>query len=423
MPPGVIDCVNLLGQHKPAMLTFTNWHSQDIGDNNPQDANSVRILDGDLIIIHPAVGIPGVNTTTDPTETAGVDPDFVVKPTGVDMDTNAWAMDTDVPVDNDAVAIDGFKQQYPTEGAATVPTPEPTNSPKKAKSPAKKTAPPKTGMTARNSRARKAPEKYVPSMKGNKYAITLTQITSSLQGSKDALCMAQRSVRLMGKGLHRCADIVGMVMAQVSMKAALKKWGKAAEQAITIEMKQLHWHNSYKLMHWHELTQAQAQKEHILESHIVVEEKQDGKIKARKVVGGNKQQDYITKEDVSSPTVSAEAVVLTCVLNALEDQDIAIIDISNSFVQTVVKDEEHHVVVRIRGPLVDILVSIAPDVYGPYVSTNKAGQKVLQVQCLNAVYRTIVIALLHYKKFVKSLTKQGYKIDPYDGCVANKLVK
>jgi hypothetical protein len=101
--------------------------------------------------------------------------------------------------------------------------------------------------------------------------------------------MAQRLVKLMGKGLHRCTDIVGMVSAQVSMKAALKKWGKAAEKAITIEMKQLHWHNLYKPMHWHELTKAQ--KENILESHIFVEEKQDGKIKAMKVVGGNKQQD------------------------------------------------------------------------------------------------------------------------------------
>jgi hypothetical protein len=70
------------------------------------------------------------------------------------------------------------------------------------------------------------------------------------------------------------------------MKAALKKWGKAAEQAITIKMKQLHWRNSYKSMHWYELTQAQ--KEHIIESHIFDEEKRDGKIKARKVVGGNK---------------------------------------------------------------------------------------------------------------------------------------
>jgi hypothetical protein len=101
------------------------------------------------------------------------------------------------------------------------------------------------------------------------------------------------------------------------MKAAVKKWGKAAEQAITMEMEQLHWHNSYKPMHCHELTQAQ--KEHILESHIFVEEKQGGKIKARKVVGGNKQQDHITKEDVSSPMVSAEAVMLTCMIDALKD--------------------------------------------------------------------------------------------------------
>ena len=69
----------------------------------------------------------------------------------------------------------------------------------------------------------------------------------------------------------------------------------------------------------------------------------------------------------------------------------------------------------------DILVSIAPDVYGPYVSMNKSGQKVLIVECLNAVYGTMVAALLYYKKFVKSLTKQGFKLNPYDGCVAKRL--
>jgi hypothetical protein len=157
---------------------------------------------------------------------------------------------------------------------------------------------------------------------------------------------------------------------------------------------------------------------HILKSRIFIEEKQDGKVKARKVVGGSKQQDCIMKEDVSFPTVLAEAVMLTCVID-----NIAVIDIPNAFVHTVIKDEEHHVIICIRGPLVDILVSIAPDVYGPYVSTNKAGQKVLLVQCLNAVYGTMVAALLYYKKFMKSLTKQGYKINLHDGCVANKAVK
>ncbi len=50
------------------------------------------------------------------------------------------------------------------------------------------------------------------------------------------------------------------------------------------------------------------------------------------MVGGNKQRDYITKEDVSSPTVSAEAVMLTCVIYAVEGRDVAVIDVPNAFV-------------------------------------------------------------------------------------------
>jgi hypothetical protein len=108
MPPTVIDRLNLLGWREPAMLTFTDRQGCDISDSNPQDANSVGILDDNSFIIYPSVEIPGVDTTTDPGEIAGVDPDFDVEPTGVDMDTDAWAMDTDVPVDNNAIAMDGL---------------------------------------------------------------------------------------------------------------------------------------------------------------------------------------------------------------------------------------------------------------------------------------------------------------------------
>ncbi len=88
-----------------------------------------------------------------------------------------------------------------------------------------------------------------------------------------------------------------------------------------------------------------------MESHIFIEQKRDGKIKAWQVIGDNKQRNYITKEDVSSPTVSAEAVVLTCVIDAAEDRDIAVVDIPNAFVQTVVSEEdaEHRVFVHISG--------------------------------------------------------------------------
>jgi hypothetical protein len=171
-------------------------------------------------------------------------------------------------------------------------------------------------MAAHNARNRKQPEKYIPSMSGNKYAVALTQIAALLKGSKHAKSMAQMLVKLMPNKAHKRADVVGMIMAQLSIKAAIKKWGIEAEYAIPKEMMQLHWCDSYKPKYWHGLTKKQ--KEQILESHIFVEQKRDGLIKAQKVISGNKQCNYITKEDVSSPTVTAKAVILTCVIDAQE---------------------------------------------------------------------------------------------------------
>jgi hypothetical protein len=76
---------------------------------------------------------------------------------------------------------------------------------------------------------------------GNKYQVALAQITTSLGSSKTSMAFAVISFKLMNKGTHQRADVVGMVMAQVSLKAALKKWGREAEESIAKEMKQLHW--------------------------------------------------------------------------------------------------------------------------------------------------------------------------------------
>ncbi len=51
-------------------------------------------------------------------------------------------------------------------------------------------------------------------------------------------------------------------------------------------------------------------------------------------------------------------------------------------------------IARLRGKLVEILVDIAPEVYGTYVWENKKGEKVLLVQCMNALYGTMVASLL-----------------------------
>ena len=53
-------------------------------------------------------------------------------------------------------------------------------------------------------------------------------------------------------------------------------------------------------------------------------------------------------------------------------------------------------------------MDIAPDVYGPYVLENKKGEKVLLVQCMNALYGTMVVSLLFYTNFVTSIKKRGF---------------
>jgi hypothetical protein len=87
------------------------------------------------------------------------------------------------------------------------------------------------------------------------------------------------------------------------------------------------------------------------------------------VAGGNKQRDYISKEDASSPTVATEAVLLLCIINAMEGRDVAVINIPNAFIQMRVEDEGDMAIITIRGVLMDILVQIAPDVYKSYCTS------------------------------------------------------
>ncbi len=89
-----------------------------------------------------------------------------------------------------------------------------------------------------------------------------------------------------------------------------------ATSAAEAEMKQLHWRNTFRPVRWNELSQQQ--KDMVLESHIHLTKKRSGEIKGRTVAGGNKQRGYIEKEDASSPTVATESVILTSLVDAIE---------------------------------------------------------------------------------------------------------
>ena len=80
------------------------------------------------------------------------------------------------------------------------------------------------------------------------------------------------------------------------------------------------------------------------------------------------------------------------------------------------------VFIKICGVLVDILVEISPDLYKSHVITNKKVVKQLLVQCQIALYCRMVASLIYYCKFTNIFTDIGFRINPYNPCVANKMI-
>jgi hypothetical protein len=99
-------------------------------------------------------------------------------------------------------------------------------------------------------------------------------------------------------------------------------------------------------------------------------------------------------------------------------------DIPNAFVQTEINDKEmgYRVIMKIRGPLVDMLLEIDYNTYNSYV-VYEGRSKVLYVKMNMALYGLIISSLLYYKKFKKDIESIGFKVNPYDPCVANRIVK
>jgi hypothetical protein len=89
------------------------------------------------------------------------------------------------------------------------------------------------------------------------------------------------------------------------------------------------------------------------------------------------------------------------------------IDVPNAFIQTdMEKIDSNRVIIKICGPLVEILVSLNPELYSPFV-TQERGEPILYVELLKALYSTLQAALLFYKKLKKHLEGIGFKINPY----------
>jgi hypothetical protein len=126
-----------------------------------------------------------------------------------------------------------------------------------------------------------------------------------------------------------------------------------------------------------------------------------------------------------SPTAALESILITGVIEAKEERDVMICDIPNTFIQAYLPKREppgdDRVMMKITGVLVDMLININPELYGPAVVLENR-KKVLYIEVLKAVY-SMLEAALWYKTFRKDVEDIGFVFNPYDPCVANKKVQ
>ena len=149
------------------------------------------------------------------------------------------------------------------------------------------------------------------------------------------------------------------------------------------------------------------------------------KVKGRFVYDGSQTRPWIDKDDTASPTPYQESIMLTGVIDAVERRNTLIADIPNAFIQAEVPGADkpgERIIMKITGILVELLCKYAPEVYAPFVVIEN-GKRVIYVQVLKAIYGMLISALLWYRMFKQDLESIGFEFNPYDMCVANRMIE
>jgi hypothetical protein len=218
-------------------------------------------------------------------------------------------------------------------------------------------------------------------------------------------------------GRHQLHVILqSIVMTQYNLKQGIKKFGDQGKAAVLTELRQLYDRRVISPVNKYDLTGEE--RKGALRYLMFLKEKRCGTIKGRGCTDGRPQRDYMSKKETSSPRVATEALILSCVIDAVEGRDVATCDIPGAFMQS---DMKGKVVMKLEDVMAEIIVKIDPTQYKKYV-TKENGKDVIYVILAKALYGTLQAALLFWQNLSTQLQEWEFEINPYDFCVANKTI-
>ena len=208
-----------------------------------------------------------------------------------------------------------------------------------------------------------------------------------------------------------------VMMTQMSVKQGIKAFGERGNDAMLKELHQLHERKALLPLRKEDMSFEQRKK--ALRYLMFLKEKRDGTIKARGCADGRSQREYTTKSDTSSPTVSLEAMMISCAIDAKENRHVAIADIPGAFLHA---DMDEEVYMLLEGKIAELIVKLDPRLYRKYIWEKKKEKPMSYVKLKKALYGTLQAALLFWRLLSDTLIEWGFELNTYDKCVANKKI-
>jgi hypothetical protein len=198
---------------------------------------------------------------------------------------------------------------------------------------------------------------------------------------------------------------------------AIQKWGQVALESIITEIAQIH---RLDVLEPSDVTQMSVEEmDKALDIIALVTQKRCGRTKGRACANGSDQKD-VPKEERAAPTLSKEGMMGHVAQAIYEDREHSVGDVPGAFLHGKFEDDEK-IHVTFTGRLIDILCDIDPS----YKSgiTYRNGKRVLYARLSKTLYGTVQAALRWYLVFKETLEGLGFKLNPYDLCVANANIE
>ena len=209
------------------------------------------------------------------------------------------------------------------------------------------------------------------------------------------------------------------VTKQYGVRQGIKIFGDEGVEAVLKELKQIHDRSVVTPIDPAKMTKEMRDK--ALPYLMFLKRKRCGTVKGRGCADGRRQREFISKEEASSPTVSLHALMISCLIDAIEGRDVATADIPGAFLQTEMPEGED-VYIRLDGTMADLLARLDLNLYEPCMLKQRSGRKVLYAKANKAIYGTLRAALLFWEKLTGTLEDWGFEPNPYDRCTMNKMI-